>query len=387
MALRNGSKMRICLCVVVSLVLSSPFNVVTAHSRFAISPYVQNVDKTSATILWKSFNDARARVEYGLTNSYGAAAEGTTKFLKGNDSEASHQSTISLARLKGLAPDTTYHYRVVSGSTSEDRTFRTAPDSHDATFTFLVYGDSRSYPEIHARVASAAAASCQPAFVLTTGDAVSPANGGESVWKNQFFDPADALLRKTWLLLIRGNHDNSSGVFSSYFQVSGSSSREDCYSFEWGPVHVVAINTNSDYGPGSQQYRFLEKDLAGTSCPFKVFFGHHPTYSSGSHGSTRAMQEYLKPLFEKYGVQLVFAGHDHTYERTVVNGVTYIVSGGGGAPLYGQDQPSKNPKSLVFKRAYHFVQVGVTPHELAVTAWTLNENGLPEMADQAVITR
>ena len=77
------------------------------------------------------------------------------------------------------------------------------------------------------------------------------------------------------------------------------------------------------------------------------------------------MQEYLQPLFEGNGVQLVFAGHDHAYERTIIHGITYVVSGGGGAPLYGQRQ-LKNPKSLVFKEVYHFVQVDVTSENLSL---------------------
>jgi 3',5'-cyclic AMP phosphodiesterase CpdA len=149
----------------------------------------------------------------------------------------------------------------------------------------------------------------------------------------------------------------------------------------------VTLNTNNDYGPGSKQYQFLKGDLARASRPFKVFFGHHPAYSSGSHGSTKKMQEYLQPLFEGNGVQLVFAGHDHTYERTIINVITYVVSGGGGAPLYGLEQLKDNPKGLVFREIYNFVQIDVTANGLVLSAWAVNSSGVPTIADQAVIAR
>ena len=99
------------------------------------------------------------------------------------------------------------------------------------------------------------------------------------------------------------------------------------------------------------------------------------------------MQEYLQPLFEGNGVQLVFAGHDHTYERTIINGITYVVSGGGGAPLYGLEQLKDNPKGLVFREIYNFVQIDVTANGLVLTAWAVNSSGVPTIADQAVIAR
>jgi hypothetical protein len=366
-----------------------PLLVIGANSGFEIQPYVQNISKSSATISWKSAEDGASRVEYGPTAAYGASAEGRVESVMEKGSKQSKNVNIVRARLIDLLPDTAYHYRVMLPSSSgEDRSFRTAPLGADSAFTFFVYGDSRSDPEAHGRVVSAAANTCQPAFVLTTGDAVSSEGGGQSSWKKQFFGPADPLLRKTWCLLIRGNHEGTSRLFSLYFEGAGGSQSEDYYSFDWGPVHVVTINTNKDYDPGSDQYQFLKQDLAGTSRPFKVFFGHHPAYSSALHGSTKKMQEYLQPLFEGNDVQLVFAGHDHAYERTIIHGITYVVSGGGGAPLYEQRQTLKNPKSLVFREAYHFVQVDVTSTELVLTAWAVDKGGgLPTKADHAVIRR
>jgi hypothetical protein len=205
-----------------------PLIVIGANSGFEIQPYVQNISKTSATISWKSGDEGASRVEYGPTAAYGASAEGGVESVVGEGSRKLKKMNIVRARLVDLVPDTTYHYRVMLSSLAgEDRTFHTAPAGADAAFTFFVYGDSRSDPEAHGRVVSAAANTCQPAFVLTTGDAVSSEGGGPSAWKEQFFGPADPLLRKTWCLLIRGNHEGTGRLFSLYFEGAGGPQSED----------------------------------------------------------------------------------------------------------------------------------------------------------------
>jgi hypothetical protein len=374
------------LLVSLLILATFPLAAIGADVDYEILPYVQNVSNTSATVMWKSVGEVTGQVEYGVTIAYGASAEGQNVYVMKGKLAQPKKGSVVRAQLTGLLPDTVYHYRVaLPSSVSEDRIFRTGPAAADAAITFVVYGDSRTQPEVHARVASAAAATCDPAFVLTTGDAVPSSSARQSVWRKQFFEPADPLLRETWFLITQGNHDNRNQLLSLYFEAPGGGQVEDYYSFDWGPVHVTTINTNKDYRPGSEQYRFLEWDFANTARPFKVFFGHHPAYSSGYHGSNKKMQKYLQPLFEANGVKLVFAGHDHSYERTVINGITYIVSGGGGAPLHEQRTLSKNPGSLVFVKANNFVQVDVAIDSLFVTAWAVNEAGEAKMVDQTII--
>lgn len=390
MSVIRNTRQILAIQVLVSLLVLGmvPPAAIGGGSDFEILPYVQNVEKTSATIFWKSVGEVTGRVEYGLTASYGTLAEGHIEYVVKDGKAQPKKGSIVRAQLVDLLPDTVYHYRVMlSSSVGDDRAFRTAPFDAQAPFTFLVYGDSRSDPQAHARVASAAAATCQPAFVLATGDAVPSSGVRQSVWIEQFFEPADPLLRESWFLVTRGNHDETSRLLSLYFEAPGGGPVGDYYSFDWGPVHVTTINTNKNYQPGSEQYQFLEQDLTNSSRPFKVFLGHHPAYSSGFHGSTKKMQVYLQPLFEKHGVQVIFAGHDHDYERTIVNGITYVVSGGGGAPLHGQEYSRSNPKSLVFIKRHNFVRVDVTPSTLTLTAWAVDSDGVAAIVDQAVITR
>ena len=73
----------------------------------------------------------------------------------------------------------------------------------------------------------------------------------------------------------------------------------------------------------------------------------------------------LTPLFEKYGVDVVFGGHMHSYERNEVNGITYVVTAGGGAPLYAMKE--REPAQVVFEMAHHFVVVKIDGNRLEAT--------------------
>jgi calcineurin-like phosphoesterase family protein len=103
-----------------------------------------------------------------------------------------------------------------------------------------------------------------------------------------------------------------------------------------------------------------------------VFF-HVPPYSIGSHGSDEQVRETLCPLFVQYGVTVVFNGHDHNYYRTLRNGVTYMVSGGGGAPLY----PCNVNKGVIpgdkYQSVNHIVVCDVNGDTATITA--LRSNG------------
>lgn len=100
-----------------------------------------------------------------------------------------------------------------------------------------------------------------------------------------------------------------------------------------GPVEFFYLDSSLPglFGEGSsRQLEWLDDSLASSTSQWKVVCLHHPPYSSGRHGSTPGAQEVLVPVLERHAVDLVLAGHDHHYERTVpLNGITYVVSGGG----------------------------------------------------------
>jgi 3',5'-cyclic AMP phosphodiesterase CpdA len=105
------------------------------------------------------------------------------------------------------------------------------------------------------------------------------------------------------------------------------------YMQTYGPADVFLLDSSIPglFGSGStEQLEWLDDTLASATSQWRIVAMHHPPYSSGRHGSTRWAQEWVVPILERHHVDLVLAGHDHDYERTIpLDGITYVVSGGG----------------------------------------------------------
>ena len=148
-----------------------------------------------------------------------------------------------------------------------------------------------------------------------------------------------------------GNHDyDSTGFFYylQYFQLPGN---ERYYDFVRGNVHFFAVNCNYAEPDGntatSLQADWLRSRLAASTSHFNVVYFHFPPYSSSHHGSTPFMQW----PFKQWGASIVFSGHDHNYERLLVDSFPYIVCGLGGGPLY--NVYDSLPGSLFHNCSYH----------------------------------
>jgi PKD repeat protein len=324
-------------------------------------PYLQNARADSIVAMWETSESATSRVEYGLATSYGQSLTSSTAVR------------IHEVRLTGLAADTAYHYRVVStGATgtvfSSDSTLRTAIVGA-TPFRFVAYGDSRTFAASHAAVVSAIIARA-PRLVLHTGDLVRDGTVA-SYWQTELFDPARPLLRTTPFYATLGNHEYHSSYYYAYFSTppGGGTGGEQWYSFDYGNAHFISLDTSGDYSSGSAQYNWLVNDLRSTTAEWVVVFTHYPAYSSGVHGGTPTVQSRLVPLFEQYGVDMVFCGHDHIYERSYKNGIYYFVTGGGGAELYSWGKTS-NPYRQFSKSAYHHITVDIDGNTATIKART-----------------
>ncbi|MFY0584057.1 metallophosphoesterase [Cystobacter fuscus] len=160
-----------------------------------------------------------------------------------------------------------------------------------------------------------------------------------------------------------GNHEyltsNAQPYLDSFYLPANNSARtERYYSFDWGPVHFVSLDSNCLTYPTPEctkaiQQDWVAKDLAATPRPWKIVFFHHPLWSSGEHGSSTSMRKAFAATFEQYGVDLVLTGHDHNYERSKpmkgeavaasgTKGIPYLVVGSGGATMrpFDTSQPS-----------------------------------------------
>ena len=207
--------------------------------------------------------------------------------------------------------------------------------------------------------------------MIHTGDLVS--NGNDTAQWPVFFSIEKELLRKTVFFPALGNHERNSRHFYDFFDV-----RTPYYSFNWGGAHFVILNSDLGNSASSkqaradfwaEQLRWLEDDLAASQkADFRFVAVHHPPFTAVKRrqGGDKPVAD-MVPLFEKYNVSVVFNGHDHNYQHHLKNGVRYLVTGGGGAPLYEVDAPLEGITQKA-ERTEHFVQVQVDGAKALVEA-------------------
>jgi len=305
--------------------------------------------------------------------------------------------------LNGLLPDTTHCYRIylpVLGSTNsykaDEAVFKTFPDEKATSFSFLSFGDSGSNSEPQKKIAEMMSKFSNVYFTLHTGDLVD--SGLDADANSQYFKMYGEMLKKIPFYIALGNHDygkdfNSEETknflkenFTLYHNCPLNGLCPHYYYFDIANARFIILDSNRFYGinsapeltKGSAQYLWLEKVLKNTNKTWKFIVLHEPVYSSGEHGIIEDENNTLAPLFEKYGVDIVFQGHDHNYERTKPikenlpdeTGVIYITLGGGGRDLYTKGDD--NDWSEVFILKHHFAYVTIEDKKLIFNVYDMN---------------
>jgi 3',5'-cyclic AMP phosphodiesterase CpdA len=122
-----------------------------------------------------------------------------------------------------------------------------------------------------------------------------------------------------------GNHDQPTNRHYPPFNMGG----ERYYTFVKGPVRFVVFDTNL---MDAAQLAWIDATLGAAREPWKIAYFHHPLYSDGDrHGSDLELRALLEPLLVRHGVSVVFAGHEHIYQRTrPQQGITYFIEGASG---------------------------------------------------------
>jgi hypothetical protein len=261
-----------------------------------------------------------------------------------------------------------------------------------------------------------------PDFVLGAGDltyADEGVNGpgAADIWANDIMR-----YYSTWapLMPTPGNHDsqpadqirNYKGRFALPGQSPGSAQPAagsgDYYSFTYGPVYIVALpEMYVSMKPGSPFRAWLDADLRTTAADpdikWRIAFSHRPFYSTGTrHGPDQTYLNLVRPALERYRFDLVISGHEHQYERTapMLNGVArsvdrnawtrgtgiaYVVTGGGGAPLYNDFGPAQ-PWDAVRKTVHEHLSVEVDGAGAALRVTGIDDSAPHRPFDQFVIT-
>ena len=160
-------------------------------------------------------------------------------------------------------------------------------------------------------------------FVIMLGDNIYGSERPQD-FVNKFEKPYKTLLdAKVPFYAALGNHDDPTQRYYKPFNMNG----ERYYTFTKGSARFFVLDSNY---MDQAQIKWLDEQLSRANDRWKIAYFHHPLYSSGEkHGSEIDLRTQVEPLFMKYGVDAVFAGHEHFYERIKPQkGIYYFIEGG-----------------------------------------------------------
>jgi predicted phosphodiesterase len=324
-------------------------------------PYLQSITTESARVAWTSTGGGRGvvRVAPSPEGPWREVEAGAEAFPRDrtDDSEA---YTGYFAEVQGLEPGQAYCYEIVEGETTLARGLELQTAWNDPTrpVRLLAFGDSGKLSE--EQLALRDVMEPRPYdLMLHLGD-IAYEEGTYSQFEERFFEVYGSMLHRIPVYPAPGNHEYKTDgglpyvhVFDLFENILREEDHERYYSFDYGNVHFVSLDSNrrsllphlldensEDVSSDDDMLDWLRQDLQASDAPWKIAYFHHTPYSSG-HRQNELMREHVLPLLDQYGVDLVLAGHEHHYERTIPirggcpatgprDGITYIVAGGAG---------------------------------------------------------
>ncbi|MEC3905751.1 metallophosphoesterase family protein [Tamlana sp. 2201CG12-4] len=371
--------------------------------------------RTDTTVTKAVAQIAEATVNSGFTNNAVTVDAVTEPFdlglYKGNTSLKVHYHSVVF---EGFKPDTLYAYRVGDGSTywTEWIQFRTAKTDYSPT-QFVYFGDAQNDVLAHwSRVIRMAYQTAPDAsFVIHAGDLINNAHR-DYEWAEWY--KAGGFIHSQWTAIpVVGNHEfrpiakGESKKLAIQWRPQftlpvekdlSPELHETVYTIDYQDVRIIVLNSNDKL---EEQTQYIEKQLKDSSAKWNIITCHHSVFSPAKGRDFKFARQHWKPLLDKYNVDLVLNGHDHTYARGHVPtrtadsnktkglGTVYVTSVSG-PKQYGLDheqmktyaadgyQPDKSAEQTQF-----FQVITVEDNKLTYVAYT----ALGEEYDRAVIIK
>lgn len=343
----------------------------------------------SVAFLWRTDPDTLAsQVQMGPADGFpeGASTYDGASFGFGSGEVGTGDHRIHELRLCGrLDPETTYSYRVGGeGHWSDTYTFTTpgAPGSF-SDFRVAFAGDSRGAYETWGAMLTAIDGHA-PDFIVFSGDMVE-FGSAQDEWDAWFSAGGDVLARRP-LISAHGNHEFLAQNYFAQFAFPGN---EQWFAIQYGDGVFVSLNDTVSDGDHTavEQVEYMDEVFGDAGDSWKIVNHHQTIYSTnGVHGSDEDLRAEWGPVFDRNGVQLVVAGHNHVYERSVPirddaqvaagQGTVYLVSGGAGAPLYTSQDPQWFGE--VFDPVEHYIIADFSATQIDVVVRDLQGNVLDE---------
>ncbi len=342
------------LSLALTLFACAPAATPASPAEFRIPPYlVYTAQPDSMTVMWKASSTPRqAHIEWG--------ADETLKGGKAEVKDAGGESSEHLMAytIQGLKPGTRTYYRVSMDGSAYAANFVLGPQNA-GNFSLYAVSDTQVNPAIQNKLMGgilgdiAKSPDTRQTVLLHGGDFVSHGLV-ETDWLieyfNAYYKDVSRALGSLPVVGALGNHQLYEAkeyvkvcakpyarVYRKYFPYPFYVDPQHFYySFDYGPVHVAVIDPyTAEYQPGSAQYAWLQADLAKPAA-YRIVLMHQTAwaYRRGAF----ALRQHLHPLFKASGVNVVLQGHEHYYNRLVVDGIQYVTIGGGGGSLVYPDK-------------------------------------------------
>ena len=370
------------------------------ESSIVRGPYLQALSDSSVEIRW-------------VTDS---VSEGVVLVRDPDGAEIAAEvgeGTSHVASVDGLRASTLYSYVVRDGDRAltdgDDFRFETAPPPGAGTLLAFAIGDSGVGGIQQIQLGAIMSAYDVP-MILHTGDVAYFPD-----LDRVFFRPYEQLVRKSCFFVARGNHDlelrDEGIVWRDHFAVPTGAvdERRHYFSYDWGPVHFLVLDYFSKFADDSEQDAFALADLEAARArdvPWLVVYLHVPIFSIGRYGNLdHPLRDKLPGWCDRFGVDVVFSGHDHNYQRShpvrghVVHdawqgdeivepqGTVYVITGGGGVGLYRRNRfPTVEPFMSQFAARYNCVYLEATPETFSMRAIALSTEGREEEPPLDVVT-
>lgn len=365
---------------VIALVMTSAM-ALTRGGAFVVEPFLGKATPTSMHVAWETTLNLSTSVEYGTSEQLGLTATGTS--ITGSGAGYIHH-----VDLEGLAPDTPYFYKCVSGSYETPiYSFRTPPPGPTGDlFTFVAYSDCQTgnvYSK-HEEVVNdgilgyyadtyGGAIEDTLSFTLVPGDLVSTGSS-HNQWVNEFFGQSQNLHRHVPLYPALGNHEANANLYYMYFDLfenAPAGLEEHCYWFDYQNVRVITLDSNSPWD-SQQQLDWLDGVLddacSNDDIDFVFAQFHHPhkseSWTPGESGFSTAAVELVEQFSSDCGKPSIhFFGHTHSYSRGQSRDHDHLmvnVASGSGSLDYWWHYPNKDYDEFqITLQEWGFVQMEV----------------------------
>ena len=348
---------------------SSDFTLIAelhANASLIRGPFIQMPDPgNKAMVAWSTAGQVDGAVDYGLDLSYSGGTVSNGALVR------DHALVLS-----GLLPGTTYYYRVRSHGEilSAGQSFTTRA-SADQPFRFAVIGDHGQGTEWMYNIANRLNQRHDFDLLLTVGDNIYGSTlcnvDGAPGWYDPFwFRLYGPTMKRAPVFPALGNHDKDTAngqyqVDYFYAPTNGPVSEiEKNYTLDYGNVQFIIIDSdpfqNNETAVMASITSWLSNAVAQSTQTWKIALFHHPAFTSqGNHNDNERVKAQIIPILKAHGVQYIFEGHNHFYERiNAINGIHYNTCGACGAFLYGISNRKEYSAQLIAdKHSYSVVDI------------------------------